>query len=217
MSLKLFVLVGLLIALICLAGCGSESEDERPTVGAVSAKSNGRTAPDVETPDGDSGAGEQTTAEPEPSDQPLSKSAEEKRTARLLDRIREADKVEPSEELGCDRFTVNSVQGPYSSIGPPPPRVEAKRTSDGVLVSYHFSSVPANDTCRPFGLYLTVWGGRGHGPSNESSTVDVQLHGSLSGKRVVDYPLAGGPPYHVTVSSVAINGRTGPDVTVPVP
>lgn len=143
---------------------------------------------------------------------------EEERIARLMKRMREAESQEPSEELGCERYTFAGGEEPVYSIGPPPPQIEVSRVHDGALIRYRFSSLPDNETCRPFGLYMTVSGADipNRSPTFEKRTEDVRLR-SLSGKRLVEFPLAGKPPHEVSVASFSITGRGGPRVTAPVP
>lgn len=139
-----------------------------------------------------------------------------RRSAQLRARIRKAEERKPSERLGCERFSVTSARGEIHSIGPPPPAVTARRVADGVLISYRFGSeLPSSETCRPFGLVLTVWSGRRLDPTYISRSDDLQLRGP-TGQRVVKLPAGGRPPYRVTVSSVSVTGRSGPRVGVAV-
>lgn len=140
------------------------------------------------------------------------------RAARIIRRIREAEKREPSERLGCVRFSVTSVRGEIQLIGPPPPAaVTARRVAGGVLIGYRFGSkLPSSETCRPFGLVLTVWSGRRLDPTYRARSEDFQLRGK-SGRRLVKLPVEGRPPYRASVASVTITGRRGPRVDVAVP
>lgn len=224
---KACVLTALLAGVIAVVGCGSDDEpaSDRPS-GSEAAQGDNANEP----ANSGSGAAEETSTEErqgeskrteqgtQGSQKSTSERQEEERVAQLIERMRDAESREPNEELGCERYTTIGAQGPYPSIGPPPPHIKVSRVPDGALISYRFSSLPNNETCRPFGLYMTVLGTNVPNRSRtfEKRTEDVRLRG-LSGKRVVEFPLAGKPPYRVSVASFSITGRSGPRVTMPVP
>lgn len=224
------VVVGLIGCTVAVSGCGSgeSSSSKALEAGTTVQGENGQ-----RSSDGDGAGGETTTpglreaevperaaptrkAEQEGGKAQRTPKPDKSRVTELRERLRKAAAREPSEQLGCKRFSIESAQGPLRLIGPPAPRVEARRAQGGVSIGYRFASLPDNETCRPFELSLTVWSGRRSSPTYESYTANVRLRG-LSGERVVRYPLAGKPPYRVTVSSTTITGRSGPRVTVPVP